>query len=72
MTELLVIDVWDDVVIRVVDLDFVMPVSHLVEVLSHVVVEALAVRIGVGVLVGVNANFLVAEMTAFELPMSIS
>ena len=58
--------------IPVADLDFVMPVSHLVDVLSDVVVEALAVRIGVGVLVGVNANFLVAEMTAFELPMSMS
>ena len=58
--------------IPVADLDFVMPVSHLVEVLSEVVVEALAVKIGVGVLVGVNANVSVAGMTAFELPMSIS
>jgi hypothetical protein len=78
--ELLVIDAWVDVVIEslpdvvtdgVVVLEFVVPVSYFAEVLSDVVLEALAVSIGFEVLDDVNVNVSVAVMTAFEFCMPI-
>ena len=57
--ELLVINTWAEVV------------SNFVKVLSNMVLEALAVSMGVEVLADVNANVSVAVIATFELPMSI-
>ena len=81
--ELLVIGVWDDVATTsvpdggvtnvVVALECVVPVAYflVLEVLSDLVVEALAVGIGVEVLDDVNVNVSAAVMTALEFPMPI-
>ena len=55
----------------VVVLEVVVPLSYLVEVLSDVVVETLAIDIGVEVLADMNVTISAAVMTALELPMPI-
>ena len=54
----------------VIVLEFVVPVSYFVEMLSDVAVEALAISVSVEVLVGVNVNVSPAVMTAVEFAMS--
>ena len=51
-------------------LEFIMPLTYFVEVLSDVVV-AVAVGISVELLSVVNINVSTAVMTALELPMSL-
>ena len=51
--------------------DFAFAISYFVEVLSGVVVEALAVDVGVKVLARANINVSAAVMIALEFPMSI-
>ena len=55
----------------VVVLEVVVPLSYLVEVLSDVVVETLAIDIGVEVLADMNVTVSAAVMTALELPMPV-
>ena len=78
--ELLVIDAWTDVVIEslsdvvtggMVVLEFVVPKSYFVEVLSGLVVEAVVFSIGFEVVGDVNMNVSAAVMTPLEFPMSI-
>ena len=81
--ELLFGDVWIDVVIEslasvvtggVVVLEFLVPVSYFVEVWSDVlvVVEELAVGIGVEVFADVNVNVSKGVVTALAFSMPIS
>ena len=51
------------------DLEFIVLVSYLVEVLSDIVVKALAISIGVEMLADVNVNVSAAVITALEFPM---
>ena len=55
----------------VVVLQFVVPVSYLVDMLSDVAFESLAGGIGVEVLAGVNTNVSAAMMTALEFPIAL-
>ena len=84
-----VVGVWateplsDVVTGTVVVLEFVVPVSYFVEVLSNVLVEALLavgigveglpdeIAVGVEVLADVNVNLLAAVINALDVPMSI-
>ena len=50
---------------------FVVPLVYFVELLSDVVVEALAGNIRAEVLTDVNLSVLAAMITAFEFPMPI-
>ena len=77
---MLVIDMWDGVGTEslsdveadvVLALEFVMPVSCFVEVLSDVVVKALAVGIATDVLPDMNLNVLAVIMTALEFSTPI-
>ena len=54
----------------VVVLQFVVPVSYLVDMLSDVAIEALAGGISVEMLAGANVNVLAAVMTALEFTIS--
>ena len=80
IVELLAIDVWSDVVIGslsivvtrpVVAPELVVLVSYVVEVLSHVLIEAISVGIAVKFLVDVNANVSAAVITALKLVILI-
>ena len=69
---LLVVGIWADVVNGgVLGLEFVVPVSYLLEVLSDMMVGALAVGIGAEVLGDLDVNVSAAVMTALEFSMSI-
>ena len=76
--ELLLIEVWADVVIKslsnvvtgvVVTSKCVVPVSYVLEVLSDVMVKALAVGINVEVMAGVGVDVSAAVMT-LTMPIS--